>query len=160
MTGVATRSIRLRDWWSFGLGTGFMWPSGTVGSILGVGLVAIAHQLGNQNSLLHLTLVVTVISWWACIQTCQKLNHDDHPCIVSDEVVGMMWTMVAVPFSVNSIWLGFALFRLFDIVKPWPISYFDRALRWGAHAVMLDDIVAALLANLTIQLIYSGVLWS
>jgi phosphatidylglycerophosphatase A len=158
MMASTTRAFQISDWWSFGMGTGFMWPSGTVGSVLGIGLVAIAHQLGSQTCLLMMTIGVTGLSWWACIKTCRKLDHDDHPCIVSDEVVGMMWTMIAVPLTIKSAWIGFVLFRLFDIIKPWPISFFDRAHRWGAHAVMLDDVIAALMANLTIQIFYLSML--
>ena len=55
MMASTTRAFQISDWWSFGMGTGFMWPSGTVGSVLGIGLVAIAHQLGSQTCLLMMS---------------------------------------------------------------------------------------------------------
>ena len=75
------------------MGTGFIWPSGTIGSILGVALVAMVST-GGSTLVIATTALVTVVSWLACMTTYQKLGDEDHPGIVSDEVEGMMLTMI------------------------------------------------------------------
>jgi phosphatidylglycerophosphatase A len=64
---------------------------------------------------------------------------------VIDEVVGLWITLASVPLSVGWYALGFVLFRIFDIFKPWPVSWADRHLP-GAWGIMLDDVVAGLYA--------------
>jgi phosphatidylglycerophosphatase A len=76
----------------------------------------------------------------------------DHPAIVWDEVIGMALTLLAVPLTWPQYLLGFALFRLFDIVKPWPVGALDRQVG-GGLGVMLDDIAAGVLAGVTLQLV-------
>jgi phosphatidylglycerophosphatase A len=60
--------------------------------------------------------------------------------------------MIAVPFTWYWLLLGFALFRLFDIWKPWPIKYFDQQVH-GGLGIMLDDIIAGIFALLVLQLV-------
>ncbi len=66
--------------------------------------------------------------------------------IVIDEVAGLLVTMLGVPVSWVSLLAGFALFRLFDIFKPWPASYFDRRVKNG-FGVVFDDVMAGLYAR-------------
>lgn len=73
----------------------------------------------------------------------------DSPVIVLDEILGMVATMFGNPISWPWLIAGFALFRLFDIIKPWPASRFDR-MRGGA-GVMLDDLAAAFYASFTLR---------
>jgi phosphatidylglycerophosphatase A len=84
----------------------------------------------------------------------RELGVHDHPAIVWDEVVGFLITMSLATPDLLSVALGFALFRLFDIVKPWPVSYFDQKVG-GGWGVMLDDVAAGLMALLALQLILS-----
>jgi phosphatidylglycerophosphatase A len=70
--------------------------------------------------------------------------------VVWDEIVGMLVTMTAVPLSLTSILAGFALFRLFDIWKPWPIGWVDRRVQ-GGLGIMLDDIIAGVMACLLLH---------
>jgi phosphatidylglycerophosphatase A len=65
----------------------------------------------------------------------------DHPGIVWDEIAGYLLTMAFVEVSWLSVVLGFALFRLFDIWKPWPVSWADRKVS-GGLGIMLDDLLA------------------
>jgi phosphatidylglycerophosphatase A len=71
---------------------------------------------------------------------------------VWDEIVGYLITMAAAPSGWLWIVLGFVLFRLFDILKPWPVSLADKKLH-GGFGVMLDDVIAGLYALLVLQLI-------
>jgi phosphatidylglycerophosphatase A len=69
----------------------------------------------------------------------------DHPAIVWDEIAGMMITLLAAPATWWGVLLGFGLFRLLDIWKPWPIREIDHGLPGGA-GIMLDDVLAGLIA--------------
>ena len=138
------------DWWSFGLGLGFFKAPGTMGSLLGIALTVIVYSLPAAIGLLWL-VGLTVFSWMACQRTFKKVGGVDHKSIVSDEVVGMLWALSGLPLSIVTVVVGFLLFRFFDIVKPWPIVYIDRKKHWGAHAVMLDDVLAAIFTNMVLQ---------
>jgi phosphatidylglycerophosphatase A len=76
----------------------------------------------------------------------------DHPGIVWDEIAGYLLTMVAAPKGWLWVWLGFGLFRLFDIWKPWPIRWLDRHVQ-GGLGIMVDDTLAAIYALIGLQLL-------
>jgi phosphatidylglycerophosphatase A len=85
-----------------------------------------------------------------CGYTAGRLGVHDHPAIVWDEVVGYLVTMTAAPSGWAWIAAGFVLFRLFDILKPWPIGWLDRRLHGGA-GIMLDDVIAGVFAALLLH---------
>jgi phosphatidylglycerophosphatase A len=85
-----------------------------------------------------------------CGYTAGRLGVHDHPAIVWDEVVGYLVTMIAAPAGWLWVAAGFVLFRLFDILKPWPIRWFDRHVHGGA-GIMLDDVIAGVLAAAVLQ---------
>jgi phosphatidylglycerophosphatase A len=147
---------RFRDWWSVGLGLGLL-PvmPGTMGTFLGVPLAIIVHSVGMLAGGC-LAVLITVYSWWACCATYKEHGQRDHAAIVSDEVVGVLWVLYFVPLTGMNVVLGFILFRLFDIAKPWPVSMIDQRSgpdQWGAHSVMLDDLMAALFAIVFLKMI-------
>ena len=76
----------------------------------------------------------------------------DHPGIVWDEIVGFLITMYLAPVSWIWIVTGFALFRVFDILKPWPIRWLDEKVK-GGIGIMLDDILAGIFAWVVLQII-------
>jgi len=86
--------------------------------------------------------VLFVAGIWICGSSARRLGVHDHPGIVFDEIVGFLATMLAAPPGVSGFIAAFALFRLFDIVKPWPIRDLDHSLRGGV-GIMLDDLAAA-----------------
>jgi len=94
-------------------------------------------------------LVIVLAFAIAGITICQKaadaVGVHDHPAIVWDEIVGYLITMAFIPFSWLNVLIGFALFRVFDILKPWPISYFDKHVH-GGLGIMFDDILAGAFA--------------
>jgi phosphatidylglycerophosphatase A len=143
-----------------GLGSGLSPKApGTAGT-----LVAVPLYLVMQNMPLlwyaSITLAITLMGIWVCSYSARKLGVHDHPSIVIDEIAGFLITMYAVP--VGWVWLiaGFVLFRFFDALKPWPISWMDRHLKGGV-GIMLDDVAAGLvsLALLHAYLAFSGA-WS
>ena len=92
----------------------------------------------------------------AGIRICQAatdaIGMPDHGAIVWDEVIGFGVTMIAAPAGWEWVLAGFVLFRLFDVLKPWPISWFDRRIH-GGLGIMLDDLIAGLFALLCMQLL-------
>lgn len=94
---------------------------------------------------------------WICGKAGRVLGAHDHGAIVWDEMVGFWVAMTAAPPGWLWIFAGFALFRLFDIWKPWPIYWLDRRVAGGV-GVMMDDLVAGVYAALCLYL--GGALFS
>lgn len=133
------------DFLSLGFGSGYAPVApGTFGSLAAVPLILLMAMLP-IFPYLAITVVACVIGIYLCEQTAIRMNVHDHPAIVWDEVAGMMVTFIAVPLSWQSLLIGFALFRLFDIVKPWPIRVIDKRVH-GGLGIMLDDILAGVFA--------------
>ena len=91
------------------------------------------------------TLALVVIGIWAAGAYERRTGTRDSSAIVIDEVAGQFIALLLVPPTVAAYAIGFVLFRLFDVVKPWPISRLDKRVK-GGLGVMLDDIVAGVLA--------------
>jgi phosphatidylglycerophosphatase A len=139
-------------WLATGLGSGLSpWAPGTMGSIVGVlfylGLAGLSLPV-----YLGVVLALAIAGVFLCDRAGKALGVSDHPGIVWDEIVGVLITMTATPRSWQGVVLGFALFRLFDILKPWPVSAVDRRLH-GGLGVMLDDVMAALYALASLQIL-------
>lgn len=139
---------------SFGFGTGLAPKApGTLGTLVGFPLFLGIIHLSVAQQLLWIALLF-VLGVYLCHQTGLALGVSDHGAIVWDEVVAMMLVLVFTPQH-WAWWLAaFALFRLFDIWKPFPIRQCDAMVK-GGLGVMLDDILAALYAIACIQ----GWLW-
>jgi len=132
---------------ALGFGAGLVpFAPGTFGSLVGLVFALAIAPLGFAW-LLVATLAAVVAGLWICGESARRLGVHDHPAIVWDEVAGMMVTMLAVPDAWWGAPLAFALFRLFDIAKPWPIREVDHGLGGGA-GIMLDDVLAGLFAAL------------
>ena len=101
---------------------------------------------------LLITTLMFLIGIWLCGETTKKLGVHDHSGIVWDEIVGYLVTMIAAPQGWLWIVTGFVLFRIFDILKPWPISIADKKIS-GGFGIMIDDIIAGIFAFTTLQLI-------
>jgi phosphatidylglycerophosphatase A len=134
----------------FGSGLAPVAP-GTFGSVVGLALGLLALRLGFWPAT-ALTLAAIVAGFWICGESARRLGVHDHPAIVWDEVAAMMLVMLAAPATWWGALLGFGLFRLFDVWKPWPIREVDHGLRGGA-GIMLDDILAALMVVAILLLI-------
>ncbi len=97
-----------------------------------------------------LTALLFLVGIWLCHVTARDLQVHDHPGIVWDEIVGYLVTMIAAPEGWLWWLLGFLLFRLFDILKPWPIRIADRRVG-GGFGIMLDDLLAGVMAWACLQ---------
>lgn len=98
-------------------------------------------------------VVTTLIGIWLCDRTSRDIGVHDHGGIVWDEFVGFWLTMFAAPAGWLWILIGFCWFRLFDILKPWPIRWADRQVS-GGLGIMLDDLLAGVYAGVALQLSY------
>lgn len=112
----------------------------------GSALILPAAWLGPLPCLV-LAVVFTAAGWWAAGKVLRE--GDDPGWFVADEAAGMTLTLAALPAAtLPGVILAFALFRVLDIAKPWPISWADR--QPGAFGVMLDDVIAGGLAALAL----------
>ncbi len=117
---------------------------GTFGSVVGVGLYLALTPLP-LVAYVAATVALLLIGVPLCGRTARALGVHDHPAIVWDEVAAMPVVLAGVGHSPIGLVLGFALFRLFDIWKPWPIRWADRSVIGGV-GIMLDDLLAAFCA--------------
>jgi phosphatidylglycerophosphatase A len=131
------------------LGTGFfpIWP-GTVGSALALPLVHFLQPL-DPAAKGPLYLVLFLVCMWAAHSAGRQFGEPDHGAIICDETWGMAVVWECTPADFRWMLASFLVFRLFDTVKPWPISAIDRDMKNGL-GVMLDDGFAAIAAILSI----------
>ncbi len=128
---------------AFGLGAGLSpIAPGTAGSLVGLALAWGTMELPMTARLL-VAIALIVSGVWICGESARRMAHHDHPGIVWDEIAGIYAALLVAPPSIWAWGLGFGLFRLFDVWKPWPIRDLDHRLK-GGLGIMLDDLVAAL----------------
>jgi phosphatidylglycerophosphatase A len=132
---------------SGGLGYAPVAP-GTVGSAVGVViyLATRAWPLGWQCALVA---AVCVVGTWAAHVTAAHVERDDPSLVIVDEVAGQLVTLLATGVTLTGALLGFFLFRLLDIIKPWPANRLERL--HGGVGIMADDVAAAVYGNLILQ---------
>lgn len=134
----------------FGSGLSPMAP-GTCGTLVGIPLYLLLRDL----SLPYYLAVIGgffLLGAYVCGKTSITLGRADPGAIVWDEIVGYLCAMVQAPRGWVWIVVGFVLFRLFDILKPWPIGWLDQRIK-GGLGIMLDDVMAAVFSLICLQLI-------
>lgn len=141
MTGA-----QLARWIATCGGAGNLKPApGTWGTLAG-SIVAIAVQMiAGPPATLGLAALLLVAGTWAAGVYAREVGIADPSEVVIDEAGAMALVLALVPFQVWSVALSFALFRLFDIWKPWPVSLAEQRLK-GAAGIMADDYVAGAMA--------------
>lgn len=129
---------------AFGFGSGLAPKApGTVGTVLGLPLFwLIAVTSSSLSNQLILLVAAFLLGVWACNRTGRALGVADHGGMVWDEIVAFALVLLFTPAGWLWIATAFALFRLFDILKPWPIRLADTHLKNG-FGVMFDDLLAA-----------------
>jgi len=125
--------------------------SGTAGSVVGLALWAL---VGGLAALPYAAVCAAVIGLgiWSAGRAEEIFGGHDDGRITIDEVAGMLVSLAALPWRPEVAGLGFLLFRLFDIWKPFPARAAERLP--GGLGVMADDLVAALYANLGGQVLW------
>ncbi len=129
---------------AFGFGAGLVRPApGTAGTLLALPVFWFVYPRLSDGAFLALLAAALLVGAWACERTGRALRVHDHGGMVIDEMVAFLLVLFMLPRE--PLWeaFGFLLFRLFDILKPSPIRYYDRTLKSG-FGVMLDDLIAAL----------------
>ena len=136
---------------AFGFGSGLSrYMPGTMGTVAAIPLY-LALQHTNDTVYLMATLLSVALGIVICERAANQLQVHDFGGIVWDEIAGLLITMLWIPYSWQSLLAGFVLFRLFDIVKPWPIKWLDQQVT-GGFGIMLDDVVAAVFAGLLLRI--------
>jgi phosphatidylglycerophosphatase A len=123
---------------------------GTWGSLAALPLAWLLIRFGGGMALATAGIAVFAAGWWASTALARASGIKDAGSIVVDEVVGQWLTLgialLVAPLDLVAYGVGFALFRIFDILKPWPVSWADRSVG-GGLGVMLDDILAGIYAG-------------
>jgi len=136
---------------AFGFGAGLAPKApGTFGTLVAIPIYILMSLFLGPAAYLALTLVLIVLGIWVCDVTDKALGTNDHGAIVWDEITGFLLTMFLAPLTWWSVLAGFLLFRVFDILKPFPISWFDKNLK-GGFGTMLDDVLAGIYAWFCLQ---------
>ena len=125
---------------------------GTCGSLASIPFAWIILNLFGSYTLLIVLCFLFMLGVWFSRWALQKLEEKDPQIIVVDEVVGQSLVLAVAPITPTSYLLAFMLFRLFDICKPWPIYLIDKKMK-GPVGIMLDDVIAALYAAVTLLII-------
>ena len=139
------------------------WPSGTLATWFGCGLVPVAP--GTVGSLAATVIAVflpwnpalfgvllTPVAVWSAGETARELGREDPGIVVIDEVVGQWITFAGTPHpNWRALAIGFALFRLFDIWKPWPTRRLEALP--GGYGIVADDVMAGIYAALVLSLL-------
>ncbi|APZ44191.1 phosphatidylglycerophosphatase A [Acidihalobacter ferrooxydans] len=137
---------------AFGFGAGLAPVApGTAGTVVAIPLFVAMSYLP-LAAYLALTVLAMVAGFWICGRSSELLGVHDHGGIVWDEIVGYLITMIGAPLAWPWVLLGFVLFRVLDVFKPWPASWADRRLRGGV-GIMMDDVFAGIYALIIMQVV-------
>ena len=128
----------------------FPFAPGTVGSA--AGLIVYALVWWSQSRLLEIGLIAGLFAAgvWAATAAERYFGGIDPGPVVIDEVVGMLITLAFIPVNATAAITGFVLFRIFDVIKPYPAGRFEQL--HGGLGVMADDAMAAVYANISLRL--------
>lgn len=128
---------------AFGFGAGLAPKApGTWGTLAAFPIYAVLMWAQGQGAVLVAAIAFFAIGIWAAETTGRAMGVADHGSIVIDEIAAFLLVLAFTPATLSWLAVAFVLFRVFDIVKPWPISLADRTLK-GGFGVMFDDLLAA-----------------
>ncbi|MFZ5564267.1 MAG: phosphatidylglycerophosphatase A [Thermodesulfobacteriota bacterium] len=148
-----TRSEKLIMFVATGFGAGTIpFAPGTLGSVVGVGCAFLVSGLSMGWALGILAGLIGV-AVWVSDRAEKMLGKTDPGCIVIDEIAGMMVAMLGLPFTFWHAVAGFAAFRVFDIIKPFPIRRVETMFPGGA-GIVADDLLAGVAANLVVRVLF------
>ena len=138
------------------LATGFYignipFAPGTFGSLIGLPLCFALAGMSLAPAVLG-TLLFIFFAVYIADAAEKLLKRSDPGCIVIDEMAGMMVTLIGLPFNPITVVIGFIIFRILDILKPFPIRNLDRRIP-GGLGVVADDVAAGIIANLVLRII-------
>ena len=124
---------------------------GTVGSIIGLLVFWLIKDYASFTIEMFVAAALFFAGVWASTIVEQVLERHDSGVVIVDEVVGMLVALMLLPPTITVMFLAFLLFRVFDIIKPYPARWCEQLSRgWG---IMMDDVVAGLYVNVLIHII-------
>lgn len=124
---------------------------GSFGTLAGLPICWLLSRTDAWISFFLIALTVPFAVWIAG-EAEKILGKTDPGAIVIDEIVGMVLTLAGIPFNATTAGLGFVLFRVLDITKPFPIRFLERRFK-GGTGIVLDDMAAGIIANITLRII-------
>ena len=124
---------------------------GTFGSAAGLVVFAAVRWSGSPALELAVIVLLFAVGVWSANAAEKHFGGVDPAPVILDEVVGMLITLAFLPVNITGAIVGFLLFRLFDVVKPWPANRLE-ALH-GGLGVMADDAMAAVYGNVAMRLL-------
>ena len=125
---------------------------GTFGTLAGIPVVLLFLVIPPSMQVFF-TLVVVLFAIWVSDRAEKLIGQKDPGCIVIDEIAGFTVAMAGIHVSVLSVVSGFLIFRVFDIIKPFPVRFFERNFHGGA-GVVLDDVAAGLFSTILLQIFF------
>lgn len=135
-----------------GFGAGYVpGAPGTAGAAVGVLFFLILSRL-SPPAYLAAAAAITLAAVWIAGTAEKAFGTQDPPQVVIDEIAGQLIALALLPPEWPYLLAGFLLFRLFDIVKPWPAGKINRDMHGGA-GIVLDDVVAGVYANIVLQVV-------
>jgi len=124
---------------------------GTFGSLIGLPLCFLLAEIQLSAAIIAVLLIIALAIWISNVAE-RTLERKDPGCIVIDEIAGMVVTLIGLPFNLTTAAIGFILFRILDILKPFPIRILDKRLP-GGLGIVADDVVAGIFSNALIRIL-------
>ena len=128
--------------------------SGTWGTLVGIPLVLLMHQLQLASPGFYVLVFLALVAGacWIAGQADAYLDEHDSHKIVIDEIVGYLAAMLFLEPTVGAMVAAFFIFRVLDVIKPFPAGYIDQHFP-GGYGVTLDDVVSGFYTNLVVRLL-------
>jgi len=124
---------------------------GTFGSLIGLPFCYLLTGIRLTAAIIAGLLLIGFAIWISDAAE-RAIKHKDPGCIVVDEIAGMVVTLIGLPFNATTVAAGFVLFRVLDILKPFPIRFLDKRLS-GGLGIVADDVAAGIFANIILRLL-------
>jgi len=124
---------------------------GTFGSAAGLVVYTALRWYGSPAIEIAVILVLLIVGWWSCNIAEKHFGGVDPAPVVLDEVAGMLITLALLPVTITGAIVGFLVFRVYDVIKPWPANRFEALP--GGLGVMADDAMAAVYGNVTMRIL-------
>jgi len=124
---------------------------GTVGSLVALPLVWVVHRFSSTWVDVASIVVVFLAGSWAAGEAERIFRLEDPGPVVIDEVLGMLVTLALMPFEAWTALAGFFIFRVFDVIKPFPARQLERL--HGGLGIMSDDLMAGLYSNAALRVL-------
>ena len=125
---------------------------GTCGSLAALPFIYALAWWKGAWAVFAFAAVITIVGIYVSDAYAKRLGKKDPGLIVIDEVAGQSITLIAAGTNLALFMVGFLLYRLFDITKPWPVSWADQKVR-GGLGIMLDDIIAGIISGVLLYFI-------